>query len=81
MDAHDLNHLLCRCGRKTNGKLKSMATENDSDLQVSFGLRIIHVSQFASETYQYWLLKLLPPSPNPMRAGSSLYAQETYNDR
>ena len=25
-------------------------------LQVSFGLRIIHVSQFASETYQYWLL-------------------------
>ena len=32
MDAHDLNHLLCRCGRKTNGKLKSMAPENDSDV-------------------------------------------------
>ena len=35
MDAHDLNHLLCRCGRKTNGKLKSMAPENDSDVYKS----------------------------------------------
>ena len=35
MDAHDLNHLLCRCGRKTKGKLKFIAPENDSDVYKS----------------------------------------------